>query len=193
MNMKRLRETNINTPEYFDNQFNLKEIDSTNLLRQKFYIQEVLSGQKVIELGCGMSYFPQMAYLKGAISYGLDFSEQAISKLRDEFPNVNYIVGDALKTSFEDGFFDVVVSGEVIEHIEEPKRLVEEMNRICKPKGKIILSTPKLEFDDHEHLWEFEEIDLHHLFNPFGIVQTFIKESDKFPGRKYIFMICEKE
>lgn len=191
--MKRLRESNINTPEYFDTQFESKPVDTTNLLRQKFYLQEIESGQKVIELGCGMSYFTQMAHLKGAISYGLDFSDKAIEKLTQEFPNVKYIVGDALKTEFENGFFDVVVSGEVVEHIEEPKRLAEEMNRICKPKGKIILSTPKLEFDDPEHLWEFEETDLHQLFSQYGVVQTFIKESDKFPGRKYIFMICEKE
>ncbi len=46
----------------------------------------------------------------------------------------------------------------------------------------MILSTPHLEFEDPEHLWEFEELD---FFNKGFFVETLL--SERFPGRSYIF------
>lgn len=190
--MKRLREENINTQEYFDKQFDDKPVDKINLLRQEEYMRYVRYGNNVIELGCGMSYFPEMARLRGAKSYGVDFSPIAIERLKYEFPGVFYMKCDATKTPFPDGKFDVVVSGEVIEHLEEPHALTYEMARICKKGGYIIVSTPHLEFDDPEHIWEFEEQDLKNLLGLYGETITKTIESDKFKGRKYIFAICQK-
>lgn len=190
--MKRLRDFNINTQVYFDEQFEDKKVDKQNLLRQNKYLEHVKRGDTVIELGCGMSYFPEMARLKGARSYGVDFSMNAITSLKYQFPNVFYIKCDAQHTPFPDGKFDVVVSGEVLEHMEDPYQLPYEMARICKKGGKIILSTPHLEFDDPEHLWEFEEEDLKEILGQFGDVSCETIQSTKFPGREYLIAICVK-
>jgi 2-polyprenyl-3-methyl-5-hydroxy-6-metoxy-1,4-benzoquinol methylase len=190
--MKRLRQENINTREYFDDQFQPKEIDTVNLLRQEKYLEHVKIGDKTIELGCGLSYFPEMARLKGAQSYGLDFSEKAINKLIETFPKVTFVNEDATKTSYGNAEFDVVVSGEVIEHLEEPQRLVDEMARICRPGGKIIISTPHLEFDDPEHIWEFDEQDLRDLMSPYGSTTIEVLKSIKFPGREYLIAVTTK-
>ena len=189
--MKRLRETNINAPEYTDNLF--ITVDKNNLLRQEKYLSylENTAGWRVIELGCGTSYFPQMAS-EWNDSWGLDWGRKTMERMAQEFSRVKYIVGDVLNTPFTKEFFNVVVAGELIEHIEEPTELVEEMNRLCKPGGKMILSTPHLEFDDPEHIWEFEESDLHEMFQIYGNVTTETIKSEKFPGREYIFMVCRK-
>lgn len=189
--MKRLRNTNVNSPEYTDSKF--QPIDKENLLRQEKYLSYIGSnGKKVVELGCGASYFPQMAS-KFNKSFGVDYAKGTIERMAIEFPNVQYIHADATKTPFTNEFFDVVVSGEVIEHIENTEDLVKEMVRICKPGGKMILSTPHLEFDDPEHIWEFEEKDLHDFFDKYGPVTTEVLKSEKFPGREYIFMVCRKQ
>lgn len=190
--MKRLREENINTHLYFDEQFSRKPVDKKNLLRQEIYLESVEKGDRVIELGCGMSYFPEMARLKGAESYGVDFSKKAIDQLQIEFPEVRYICCDATNTPFPNGKFEVVVSGEVIEHLESPQDLIDEMARICKKGGKIILSTPHLEFDDPEHLWELYEDDLKTMMGKYG--NTFVKtiKSNKFPGREYLIGVTTK-
>ena len=187
--MKRLRETNINTPEYFDEQFFQRIVDKENNLRQEKYIELIGETRgRIIELGCGMSYFPKMAEEIGE-SWGLDFTPKAIRSLRLQFPTVNYVVGNALETPFRDKYFDTVLSGELLEHIEEPQKLIDEMVRIAKKQ--VILSTPKLEFDDLEHLWEFEEEDLKGMLKKYGHVTTETLESNMFPGRSYIFAKCE--
>jgi len=190
--MKRLRDENINTYWYFDEQFDSKPVDKVNLLRQEKYLEHVRPNTQVIELGCGMSYFPEMANKKGAQSYGVDFSQKAIQRLQLEFPGVKYMKCDATKTPFPNGKFETVVSGEVIEHLEEPQDLVDEMARICKKGGKMIISTPHLEFDDPEHVWEFEEIDLKMMMGKFGPTKIETLKSTKFPGREYIIAVTTR-
>ncbi|MBP7119004.1 class I SAM-dependent methyltransferase [Candidatus Woesebacteria bacterium] len=190
--MKRLREENINTKEYFDDQFDDKPVDKVNLLRQEKYLEHVKNGDKVVELGCGLSYFPEMARLHGAYSYGLDFSEKAVNKLIESFPKTKFVIGDATKTPFDNAEFDVVVSGEVLEHIEVPQTLIDEMARICRPGGKIIISTPHLEFDDPEHIWEFDEKDLQEMMGKYGETKVETLKSTKFPGREYIIAVTTK-
>lgn len=48
------------------------------------------------------------------------------------------------KIPFEDEMFDVVISLETIEHLENPWQFVREAYRVLKPKGKLILSTPNV-------------------------------------------------
>lgn len=192
--MKRLNKKNINTPQYFDKQFSEKEVDKINTLRQKMYLKEMseLKGvKKVVELACGVSYFCQMASKKYKEVWGLDFSALAMQKMKNQFPNVNYVVGDACNTPFRDSYFDVVVAGEIIEHLEHPKKLISEMYRIVRNRGMIILSTPKIEFNDPEHLWEINESDLEILFKNYGKTKIRKIESKIFKGREYYFAICK--
>lgn len=188
---------NINTPEYFDVQFADKHVDMENTLRQDTYIKILTTYGKIglkssiIELGCGVSSFlPQMAARTGELElYGIDFTPKTIERLKKQYPIINYAVGDVRETlSIHPDYFDAVVAGELIEHLEQPEKLVDEMVRICKPGGVVLLSTPQLEFDDPEHLWEFDAVDIFHMLSKYcNRVYTEVLESEKFPGRKYIF------
>ena len=110
----------------------------------------------------------------------MDFSPETIKSCDKRTGGVNYICEDIRKTSFGDKCVDVCVAGEVIEHLEDPEALIKEMERITKKR--IILSTPQLEFQDPEHLWEFDE----DYFISKGF-KTEVVESERFKGRKYIF------
>ena len=190
--MKKLNNVNINTPDYFDSQFSVKKIDFENTLRQSKYLELIGEGvETVIEVGCGMSAFCPMAMVKYPNVWGLDFAQESIERLREVYTKVQYVVGDALNTPFKDKFFDAVVAGEIIEHFEEPQKFVDELVRICKPGGRVILSTPHLEFNDPEHLWEFEEQDLHDMFSKYGTTTVETIKSDKFLGRSYLFLSCQ--
>jgi RNA recognition motif-containing protein len=67
--------------------------------------------------------------------------------------------------------------------------LIEEMVRITK--DKIIISTPHLEFQDPEHLFEYDEKDLIKMLSPYGKVKCETIKSDRFKGRSYTFALCE--
>jgi len=183
-NMK-INSININTPDYWNR--NIAEPDFG--LRQQRYLELAGEGKRIIELGCGMSRFSDVARIKFKESWGLDFSPKTIQRAREEFPDVKYMVSDACKTPFEDNYFDVAVAGELIEHLREPKSLVQEMSRIAKT---IIISTARMEYNDPEHLWEFTEEELKNLFSPFGETYTEEIKSDWYPGRSYLFVKCQK-
>lgn len=189
--MKKFNIKNINTPEYFDKFYHDKDIDFDNKMRQDTYLENIKEG-RTIEVGCGMSPFPLMVAKLGNESWGLDFAPKTMQKMRKKISQVNYVVGDALKTPFKSAYFKNVVCGEVIEHILEPNKLLKELNRICKPGGTIVISTPNLEFDDPEHLWEFKEKDLRQMLKPYGKVKIIVKNSMLFKGRSYLFAICQK-
>ncbi|MGA9725745.1 MAG: methyltransferase domain-containing protein, partial [Candidatus Binatus sp.] len=56
-----------------------------------------------------------------------------------EFHRVNL---DCLPTPLGDGFADVVVAVETIEHLENPRALMREMVRLCCPAGRMVVTTP---------------------------------------------------
>ena len=51
------------------------------------------------------------------------------------------IVADAHALSFRDGSFEVVLATEVLEHLQEPQKAVDEMFRVLKPGGTLLLTT----------------------------------------------------
>lgn len=46
------------------------------------------------------------------------------------------------KLPFEDAYFDSVLSLETLEHVEEPGRFLQELHRVCKKEGRMVLSCP---------------------------------------------------
>ncbi len=52
------------------------------------------------------------------------------------------VKGDAVSLPFRKKTFDTIVAGELIEHLEDPKKFIEECDSALKPKGRLILSTP---------------------------------------------------
>jgi SAM-dependent methyltransferase len=53
---------------------------------------------------------------------------------------VNFVVGSVLEPPFSDSTFDTVYLGQVIEHIEDDKAVVQEAVRILRPGGKLVIS-----------------------------------------------------
>lgn len=56
--------------------------------------------------------------------------------------DLNQIVADAVKTPFQDSTFDMIICASLIEHLKDPKILLDELARISKPGGYVYLSFP---------------------------------------------------
>jgi SAM-dependent methyltransferase len=81
------------------------------------------------------------------------------------------IVMSATEMSFEDKKFDLVLILEVLEHIDEPQRAVEQIYRVLKPGGKVICSTPFV-FGIHDgpsDFYRFTRFGLQNIFSMFQI------------------------
>ena len=80
-------------------------------------------------------------YLQGEV-IGLD--RVPIKKNPENYSKT--IVADCHKIPFKDKTFDTIVSGDLIEHIENPSKFLKECKRILKDNGLLIFSTPNASF-----------------------------------------------
>lgn len=75
-----------------------------------------------------------------------DISEVAMNKARERyrhsFLNARFIQADACNLDFVDGSFDIVIAKEVVEHVEDPTKLISEAFRVLKPGGIFSLTSP---------------------------------------------------
>ena len=102
-------------------------------------------GRMVCDAACGTGYGAKILQESGASRVvGVDISPEAISAAQAAFGNesIGFETGNVRELPFEDKTFDAVVSFETIEHVDEPEKVIDEMSRVLKRGGKLIISTP---------------------------------------------------
>lgn len=100
--------------------------------------------ERVLDLGCGDGAVAE--YLKKQLKVkvvGIDFSPAALKKAHQR--DVSVILSDVEKSlPIQSNSFDVVFFGDVIEHIYHPDKALEEIYRVLKSEGKLIVSCPNM-------------------------------------------------
>jgi ubiquinone/menaquinone biosynthesis C-methylase UbiE len=165
--MRRLNQENINTPEFYNEHFH-PALAVTDIERHE-KLAKYFKGGCYLDVGCLDSPMPVILSERFPASdiIGLDFSPQVINFFAPRFPKVRYMLGDAMKLPFGDGYCDYVVAGQVIEHMEDPKAFIDECMRVLWPRkdgAYLAISTPlnesdRCEFGGRQHLWSFTEQD----------------------------------
>lgn len=113
-------------------------------------LMNVLHDKIVLDAACGTGYGSNMIASVAANVYGIDISQEAIDYAISNFgsrKNLSYVKGDITALPFPDNTFDVVVSFETIEHINEKMQcmFLSEIKRVLNPNGILIMSTPNKE------------------------------------------------
>ncbi|MBL8695775.1 MAG: class I SAM-dependent methyltransferase [Planctomycetes bacterium] len=109
---------------------------------------EGMSGGLLLDAGCGMGFFSEIALELGAKVVSLDFSPSALRvyraraerKERAKDPR-RLLAGSVEELPFPDGTFDFAMAIDVIEHLYHPDRMLEEVLRVLKPGGRAIIET----------------------------------------------------
>lgn len=86
--------------------------------------------------------------------------ETAINKFKQKNTKNKFFfkAENVYNTTFEDGMFDIIISSDVIEHLNEPDTFLEEIKRLIKSKGFLIIGTPIKHTEktsDPMHVYEF--------------------------------------
>lgn len=100
---------------------------------------------KILDFGTARGGFAEMLKDEGCDVYAVDISS-VVSENMDNYDNLGLSVRVYNgKLPFPDGFFDCVVMGEVVEHIEHrPHDAFNEIHRTLKKGGTLILTTPNV-------------------------------------------------
>jgi len=116
----------------------------------KHYIQSILSENtdwKILDIGCGYT----------ANKFATTICD--VQDLSHFYKDKNFVKLDSKKLPFEDNYFDFVIASHVLEHVEDYKFFINELERVSS-KGYIELPT-KLEdnlvFENkRDHLWQMD-------------------------------------
>jgi SAM-dependent methyltransferase len=111
-------------------------------------------GDRIVDLGFGsgdfLRYFSESMPSRFFEIYGLDYSKSAVRRARKLVPKGKFIKGDIYNLPYPSDFFDMVFCIQTLEHLTNPKKVLTEMDRICKPDGMILISVPNGEIDNYE-------------------------------------------
>lgn len=111
-------------------------------------LRELCAGRKVLDVGC-VAHYSESAQAEewlhrhiaqsAAECTGVDILEEHVRTLRER--GFNIIAHDVLAEPLNDTF-DVIVCGEMIEHIERPGDLFAAASKMLRPDGRLLITTP---------------------------------------------------
>jgi len=113
---------------------------------------ERLEGQALVDgCGIGMYLYHLSKSTEDIIGLDIEFSRLQAAKTRNE--NLINGAGEALPLS--SGAFDLVLSHEVLEHVQDDRAAIEEIVRVLKPGGRLVLFCPNrgYPFETHGFYW----------------------------------------
>lgn len=124
----------------------LKIPPAQNLLKQMAlpkpvpYVTPYVEGGKVLDIGCGNGEYLLRLQSIGWQCQGVEFNPKAVEICRAHGLDVHQ--GDLEEAHLDDESFDLVTAHHLIEHVPDPHRLMEEIARITKPGGTVLIRTP---------------------------------------------------
>ncbi|MCR4407157.1 MAG: methyltransferase domain-containing protein [Anaerolineae bacterium] len=106
-----------------------------------------LAGKRILDAGCGLGMYVRAFHRFSDQVYGVDIDAEKVEEAGRELSTV--LVASAEALPFPDGFFDVVLSHEVLEHVEDDRQGMKEACRVLRPGGRLVVFVPN-------RLWLFE-------------------------------------
>ena len=119
-------------------------LDENHSLRKMFYL--IGDNQRVADFGCASGYFAQLLNKKGCIVTGVEINPDA-AKVAEQYckevivADLDFVSVTEILPSQE---FDVAVFGDVLEHLRNPWKILEETKQILRKDGYIVASIPNI-------------------------------------------------
>jgi len=110
------------------------------LERVETMMSEVEGYNKVLEVGAGDGYCTKVLAKRGHDVIATEISQIRLERMRKDGIRCEY--ADVCNLPFPNDSFDAVIAGEIIEHMDDMWKAWKEIERVCKPNGKIVISIP---------------------------------------------------
>ena len=114
-------------------------------------------GCRILEIGCSSGQFLFQLRNHGYQNVvGIDISERAVKVCQEA--GLPAKVMDAQRLDFPDDSFDLITASDVLEHLADEKRALQEWRRVLKPGGRLVVFVPAFMF-----LWsKHDEVNNHY-------------------------------
>jgi ubiquinone/menaquinone biosynthesis C-methylase UbiE len=111
-----------------------------------------LAGARVVDCGCGAGEYMVALEQHGAEAWGLEYSRAKADLYRRHHPRRSrYCVGDLAHIGFQDEMFDVALLNEVLEHVPDDFAALQEVHRILKTGGRLVVFSPNRRYPFESH------------------------------------------
>jgi len=165
-------------PAFYDRHYahEPKRARSITYRRHKV-VSRWVAGNSVLDLGCGVSLVANMIDSREYL--GIDFSQEAIDASRRicENPNATFLTGSVFDEDLlPDRMYDTVIAVELLEHLDDPHRVIELATARCKQR--LIMTVPRdMRAPSHvKQKWTRQ--DIHSLIGPPSVLYLFGGEND---------------
>ena len=158
------------------------------------FVIPYVKGKNILEFGCGSGYGSHILADHCQHITAVDISSESILYAQDNYKSENLVFKQISNIEnhpleFDDDSFDVIISFQVIEHLSNDKAYINQLYRVLKENGKIIIVTPNKTY----RLYSFQK-----PWNMYHIKEYNMKElsntiSNKFKIIDSLYMSARKD
>lgn len=98
----------------------------------------LVSGQSLLDIGCGSGHFSELADRHGIRVTGIDYSEAMIKIAKESYPKIAFQREDAESLTFNDETFEATTLNYLLLHVTDQKKALLEARRVLKNGGKLL-------------------------------------------------------
>ena len=153
-------------PERFDPRGAKGELVEAEHRARYWWAADYVEDKQVLDAGCGTGFGTAiLSERRPSRLVGVDISEEAVDRAGDLAPRADELrQADIRELPFADSTFDVVVCFEVIEHIDRQDEALDELRRVLRPTGCLLISSPNRDVytpgnPHHVHEYAREELE----------------------------------
>lgn len=140
---------------------------------------------RILDTGCGRGWFLEEAKKRGWEVYGTEFSDKAIEVCSAKGINMKH--GALSAEMFEENYFDVITSFEVIEHINNPLTDLKEIHSFLRSGGLFYCTTPNFNSVMRYYLKEKYNVIEYPEHLTYYTKKTLTSAIERFPFRRHKF------
>ncbi len=105
----------------------------------------------ILDIGTGYGVYRSHLLSKSACYIGIDVDESGLKRAQEDDRGADLVLMSAEHLAFKDDLFDIVLLIEVLEHVKDDRKALEEIHRVLKPGGLAILTAPNKLFPFETH------------------------------------------
>jgi SAM-dependent methyltransferase len=112
--------------------------------------------ERILEVGCGIGMYAQALLPYADEVHGFDVEADYLVEAARNVPEANLMLSMGERLPYADNIFDLALSNEVLEHVQDDRLSAAEIARVLKPGGRAVIFVPNRlwPFEQHGHYWQ---------------------------------------